>query len=458
VFFGALAQSALGTGAAYVALLVIAYQRFHSPWAISFVLLADFLPAIVLGPLLGSATDRWSRRSCAVAADGLRAVAFVGIAMVGSFPATVAFALLAGTGTALFKPAILAGLPTLVRPERAPAATALYGAITDAGYIGGPALAAPLLALFGPGALLAGNGATFGISALLLSRLPFGAPPSRDGRTQRFPARSLLHETKEGLRATAGMPGIRILVAASATAMFFGGVWNVVELPFATNALGTGASGYSVLVAILGAGFVVGSLRGSAGGDAALLKRRYVQGLALSGMGGIVVAVMPSLLLVLPPLALAGFGNGYWVVHERLLIQSQVPQPFQGRVFGLAEGVVAGGFALAFVTGGAMTALVGERPLILATGVGEILLASLALALLRGRWTHVRLIPPVRDRGRVLGDDAGPLGQLGQVGQLHAGKQGAHFVDRTGFWLTLLDDLQEPVDDSGVELRPGVGD
>ena len=33
-YFAALAQSSLGTGAAAVALLLVAYERFQSPWAI----------------------------------------------------------------------------------------------------------------------------------------------------------------------------------------------------------------------------------------------------------------------------------------------------------------------------------------------------------------------------------------------------------------------------------------
>src|SRR3954464_13686178 len=100
VFFIALAQSSLGTGAAYVGLLLIAYQRLHSPWAISLVLLADFLPPMVLGPIAGAAADRWPRRFCVVAADVVRALAFVGIAVFDSFGLTLAFALAAGLGTA----------------------------------------------------------------------------------------------------------------------------------------------------------------------------------------------------------------------------------------------------------------------------------------------------------------------------------------------------------------------
>ncbi len=57
-----LGQSALGNGAAYIALLVVALDRFDSAWAISLILLADFVPGMLLGPLFGAAADRWSRR------------------------------------------------------------------------------------------------------------------------------------------------------------------------------------------------------------------------------------------------------------------------------------------------------------------------------------------------------------------------------------------------------------
>ncbi|MEA2408890.1 MAG: hypothetical protein QOE69_3009, partial [Thermoleophilaceae bacterium] len=43
MYYAVLAQSALGNGAAYVALLVVAYERFHSAWAISLILFADFV-------------------------------------------------------------------------------------------------------------------------------------------------------------------------------------------------------------------------------------------------------------------------------------------------------------------------------------------------------------------------------------------------------------------------------
>src|SRR3954447_10005704 len=161
VYYAVLAQSALGNGAGYIALLVVAYDRFHSAWAISLILVADLVPAGLFGPVLGAAADRWSRRNCLIVSDLLRGTAFLGIGLVDGFPATVALALLAGVGTGLFNPASLAAIPSLVKePERLPAATALFGAITDFGFILGPALAALLLAVGGPEVILFSNAAT----------------------------------------------------------------------------------------------------------------------------------------------------------------------------------------------------------------------------------------------------------------------------------------------------------
>src|SRR3954464_10449823 len=87
LFFLVLGQSALGTGAAYVGLMLIAYERFRSGWAISLVLMAELLPAMFFGPVFGAAADRWSRRSCLVLADFVRAGAFIAMAVIPSFEA-----------------------------------------------------------------------------------------------------------------------------------------------------------------------------------------------------------------------------------------------------------------------------------------------------------------------------------------------------------------------------------
>jgi MFS family permease len=383
VFFLALAQSSLGTGAAYVALLLIAYERWHSPWAITLVLLADLVPAMVLGPVFGAAADRWSRKWCTVVADLIRCGAFLGIALVDGIELTVAFALLAGTGTAMFTPAALAALPGLVQPPRLPAATSAYGALADLGFTAGPGLAAVALLFVSPEWLTAANGLTFALSALLLARLRFGAvPAAADGRR-----RSLLREAREGLRVTAGMTGIRVILLASAAALFFAGLFNVAELPFADDVLETGDVGYSVLVAVFGAGFIVGSLSGSRGGATPVLKRRYGLGLCLLGLGFVASGAAPGLATALAAFGLAGFGNGVVLVYERLLVQATVPDHVAGRVFGVKDALTAWAFGIAFVVAGGLISLMGVRELLVAAGVGGLVVWLVSVAVLRDEFT-----------------------------------------------------------------------
>lgn len=382
-FFAVLAQSSLGTGAAYVALLLIALERFESPWAVGLTLLADLLPAMLLGPVLGAAADRWSRKACAVVADVLRAGAFVGIALVDPFVATIAFALLAGVGTALFKPAALSGLPSLVEPERAAAATSLYGAITDFGHTVGPALTAGALLLVDPEGVMLVNGFTFAVSAVVLWRIPWGGSVARAEGEARA---SLLHETRLGLSAAARMPGIRVVIAASAGAMFMGGLFNVAEPLFATQTLGSSDSGFALLVTLFGLGFIVGSVRGAEGGGPPILRRRYLQGAFVMGVGWVACGSSPSLATAMLAFGLAGFGNGLLLVHERLLIQSVVPEGLQGRIFAVSDTVVSWAFGVSFICAGPMLSAIGVRETLLIAGAAGLVVAALATFGLRDQW------------------------------------------------------------------------
>jgi MFS family permease len=384
VYYAVLAQSALGNGAAYIALLVVAYERFNSAWAISLILFADFVPAMLLGPVFGAAADRWSRRKCLIVSDVLRGAAFLGIALVDSFGATFALALLAGAGTGLFNPAALAAVPSLVKPERLPAATALYGAITDLGFIVGPALAALVLLFGGPETILYANAATFAVSAVVLSRLRFGAAPAVEDESA--PRPGLLREAREGLAVIARMAGVRAVIVASGAMLLFAGLFNVAELPFATDELDAGDAGFGALTAIYGLGFVVGSLSGSRGGEAPVLKRRFLGGLALVGAGFIACGIAPGFATAVPAFALAGVGNGLLLVYERLLIQTTVDDNVMARTFGVRDGLSAWAFAAAFLAAGGLIEALGVRTVLVVAGVGGLLVWAISSLALRQAW------------------------------------------------------------------------
>jgi MFS family permease len=394
VYFAVLAQSALGNGAAYIALIVVAYDRFHTAWAISLILVADLLPAGLFGPILGAAADRWSRRGCLVVSDVLRGVAFLGIALVDGYPATVALALLAGLGTGLFNPASLAAIPSLVRPERLPAATALYGAITDLGFILGPALAALILLQGGPEVILFANAATFALSALVLTQLRFGAAPTVVDESS--PRPGLLREARDGLAALAGMSAVRTVILASGAMLLAAGLFNVAELPFAKEELDAGAAGFGALTAIYGLGFVGGSLSGSRGGEPAILKRRFLGGLALVGAGFVACGFAPVLVAAMPAFAIAGIGNGVLLVYERLLIQTTVDDAVMARVFGVRDGLSAWAFTVAFLTAGALIEVFGVRAVLVIAGGGALLVWAVSRFALRHAWEAPSASQPAR--------------------------------------------------------------
>ncbi len=388
-FFAAHAQSSLGNGAAYVALLVLAYDRLRSPWAITLILLADMVPPMVLGPFCGAAADRWSRRRCAVVADAVRAVAFVGIALIGGFVPMLALALLAGTGTALFRPAILAGLPGLVDERRLPAATSLYGALDDFGHTLGPVLAAGLLLLAAPETAMLANGATFVISAVVLARIPLGDAPTSENE----PRTSLLRETREGLRAAASSRCLRCLIAASSSILLFAGLFNVGELLLAKDTLGAGSSGYSVLVAVFGVGVVAGSLAGSKGGSVNEIGSRYLAGLLLVAVAFIACGLAPGYGAALAAFAACGVGNGLVMVHERLLLQQLVPDRLMGRVFGVKDALASWAFGAGFVGAGVLLPLIDTRALFVLAGAGVLVVWCVASLALRPVWNTGRAVP-----------------------------------------------------------------
>jgi MFS family permease len=384
LFFIAHAQSSLGTGAGYAGLLLIAYDRYPGPWGITLVLLADFLPAMLLGPILGAAADRWSQRVCAVVADVARAAALIGIAFVGSIEATVALALLGGLGAGLFQPAVLSGLPSMVPADRVPAAMSLYGSIREIGTTIGPALAALALIAVDAESLVLADGATFVISAAVLATLPLGGRAEKPAAGARRP--SLLADAREGLRATARLPGVRTLIVASSAVLMFAGMLNVAELLFARNELDVGASGFSILVAVGGAGIVLGSSLGARPAPLFEQRRRYLAGVLVMGLALLALSVTPEFLLACPIVLLVGVGNGLVLVYGRVLIQRVVPPNVLGRVFGIKDAVTSAAFGVAFLSAGALITLLGTRTLLAVAGAGALLVWAAAAVLLRRSW------------------------------------------------------------------------
>jgi MFS family permease len=317
-----------------------------------------------------------------VVGDVIRAIAFVAIGLVGGFVPMLALALLAGLGTGLFNPAVLAALPSMVDRERLPAATSLFGALADVGFTLGPALAALAFLVVDPEAVMIANGATFAVSAIVLARIPFGTARAEDRRDE---SRSLLSDARAGVRAVSAMPGVGVVIVASASLLLFAGLFNVGELLLAKD-LGAGGSGFAILVAIFGVGVTVGSLAGTSAEGVVDYKRRYLAGLVLCGFGWLAASLAPVFAVAALAFAVAGLGNGFVLVHERLLLQTVVDDDFLGRVFGLKEAASAWGWLIAFSVAGGLFGLIDTRVLLAIGGVGGMAIGAAAAWSLRSTW------------------------------------------------------------------------
>ena len=361
-----------------MALVLVAYQRLHSGWAIALVLLADFLPGIVLGPVFGTLADRLPRKRLLVFADLVRAGAFVGIAITPSFVGTVGLALLAGVGTAMFRPTLNAAMPGLVSAEQRSYATALYGMSMSIGITVGPALTA-LVALFGsPSVMLAVNGATFIVSAALVMSVRFGVGARASAEAAAEPERSSVwRSTVEGARSAGRIPGVPTLLLIGAATILAGGLMNVAEPLLATGPLHGGNPGYSLLVMVYGAAMAAGSaLSGRAGSSFAVLRRCYLIGLTIQGVGMIGTAAAPGLAWAIGSFALTGAANGLLAGPEVRLLQELVGDRLLGRAFGLRSMLVNLAFVLAFLSAGAVLAALGIRA-VFAVGGGTLIVLAL---------------------------------------------------------------------------------
>ena len=220
-----------------------------------------------------------------------------------------------------------------------------------------------------PEEVLLANAATFAISGLGLLTIDFGRAPNRDAGEEL----SLFADTRAGMRATRGIPGLRTLLLATGGALFFGGLLNVAELPFVTEDLGGSEAAYSFVVALAGLGVAAGSLSGGAGGAPTHLRDRFLFGMILMARGYLASGLAGRWEILLITFVVAGFGNGVMLVHERLMLQELVPDRLAARVFGIRDAITAWAYAISFTAAGGLASTFGSRAVMIASGAGVVL-------------------------------------------------------------------------------------
>ena len=354
---GVWAQSCVGTGAGYVALLLLVSRHSRSSWAISAVLLAEFVPATMFGSWFGALADRYSKRVLLVIANVIQVGAFIAVAGTVQVPLIVGLALLAGIGNALQGPTMRSAVPAIAG-DASQTAVALRDTLRWAGLTLGPLLAAGLLLVGGPALPLIINGASFAIAAIVIATIRIESP-SMVGAAGGARARGII----DGLRDAFQTNAIRWMVACSAGSVIGGGLLNVCEPRYATRVLHGSGSDYGALVACYGIGMVAATALVAHRGVTPLqqLAKRYITALALTAAGMAGSAIVGSVPLAAWTFAATGFANGLLVVTEAQIILGLVAHQVQGRLFGAKTAVEGAFFLMGLVAAGALIAATGVR-------------------------------------------------------------------------------------------------
>ena len=378
LLFWATAGSAIGTYLAALALSVDIFDRTNSGAWLAALLIADFLPIVVIGITLGPLVDRLSRRRLMIVSDLVRAVTFAALPFVERPGLIVVLAAVNGIATGFFRPAAWAGLPNLVSEDDREQATSLLATVEHVAWMVGPVLAGALLAIQGTDVAYWGNAATFLLSALLVARISAASLRSDDPITKGH---------WEDLRAGLGLvfhsrPLLTVLVAwnvsAAATALV-----NVAEVPLVKDELDGGNIGLGFLVGATGLGLVVGSFFAASALQRLGMRSLYACSLLVMAVGFGVASASPTVAVAAVLAAFATIGNGAAIVCNQLLVQEGAPDAMRGRALAVLMSTYYGVLGLAMAGGGLLVDGAGARAAWAVAGVVYLFATILALALTR---------------------------------------------------------------------------
>jgi MFS family permease len=365
-YWSARLLSLAGDQVGLVALLMLAYRRGGSGWAVSALLLAMTAPYF-FGPLAGAAADRFDPRRLMILCDAGQTALYVVLALVPlPYPAVVVVVLAASALAALFQPAGRSRLPALVPRDRLQTANGLLALGLNTGRAAGPLVGGLLVATVGPERTLLVDAASFACSALLLRALPVrvrAGGPGEDGASYLGRLRAGL-DTLRTHRVARALTGVLFLTVA------FASLDNVALVFLSNDALRGGSVLFGVLTAAYGLGMALGPalLLPVSGRLPAIVV--LLGGFALNGVGNVATGLAPAALPAAVGQAAAGAGNGLEIVGTDTVIQERVPEDRLGTVFGTLYTAPFLATSIAYLTGGALLGVLGPRAVFVLSGVG----------------------------------------------------------------------------------------
>lgn len=377
--------STLGDYCYAVALPWFVLSGGGSAASLGIVLACYGIPRAALMVTAGFLADRFGTRRVMLASDFARCAltavfAVLALRHVSSLAAVAPVAVLLGACAALFMPASMAIMPSLVDASELTSANALYTGFVQVGSVLGPLIGGILVASAGSTTAFAVDAGSYLLSAvslMFISALATAPSPTAD----QAPADAGAPDADE-VPASAWTLLRRSRILQIVLAMVFAGNFALfgtteIALPALAHAR-FGADGYGAVLACLAVSTILGALLVARVGD------RFRPLVLIAGAFTVAAAAIAAAPFLggLPGLAAGfavfGLAIGFDQVVSVTLIQRWAPPALLGRVWGLLMLALAGSFPIATFVAGLLARHLGPTPIFPISG------ALLALSMLFG--------------------------------------------------------------------------
>ena len=360
-----------------IAVYTIALQLTGSSRSVALIMVARFLPSVVMGPLSGVVADRFSRRSIMITSDILRAIVVLGFLFIrrpDQMWLVYVLTVLQLAFSAFFEPAKTAAIPSIVSARELLPANAISSVTWSVMLTLGAAIGGFVTGWFGTNAAFVLDSLTFVASAFLIMgvRLPKRPPRPKSKLTV---GKALgITDTIEGARYVKSRPRVLAYLLVKPAWGIGGGIMTLLAVfgerifPVA----GKTATGIGVLFTARGIGTAIGPIVARRWAGETRRQMQVSIGIAflIGGVFYIAFGVSQLLWAALLFLLAAHAGGSILWVFSTVLLQREVEDRFRGRVF-------AAELALATLTMAASNYVVGElmdrfgySPRVVTAGVG----------------------------------------------------------------------------------------
>lgn len=376
-----------------IAVYTIALRLTGSSRSVALIMVARFLPTVVLGPGAGVIADRFSRRSIMIAADIMRAIVVLGFLFVrraDQMWLVYLITVLQLSFSTFFEPAKTAAIPSIVSDRELVPANAIAAVTWSVMLTLGAAVGGFVAGLFGTNAAFVLDSMTFVASAILIASVRF-PDRARRPKSKLTVGKALgITETIEGARYVSHRPRVLAYLLVKPAWGMGGGILTLLAVfgerifPVA----GKAATGIGVLFTARGIGTAIGPFiaRRWAGETRSHMQTAIGIGFLIGGIFYISFGVGHSFIFALFFLAAAHAGGSILWVFSTVLLQRATEDQFRGRVFAAELGLATLTMAASNYIVGELMDRFGLSPRVVTAGVGTFFLLPGLIWFLTKKW------------------------------------------------------------------------